>query len=144
LTGGSDVVSERRLLGAVALFVASTAWGAVVSVRENVVGEPLGWRAPGPVATHLLIGWGSGLSAPWPMAAIVLANIRKDPERQVGRWCGVIGVALLAGVAVEPVTWGRRARSPLIASTVIANLLAGALLILTARRARDLQAPADS
>jgi hypothetical protein len=33
-------VAERRLMGAVALFAAATAWGAAVSVRENVVGEP--------------------------------------------------------------------------------------------------------
>jgi hypothetical protein len=138
MTDGSDAVAERRLMGAVALFVASTAWGAAVSVREDVLGEPLGWRAPGEVATHLAIGWGSALSAPWPMVAIAFADaVRNDPGRRAGRWCAVVGVAIFAGVLVEPATWGRRARSRLIASTVVANVLAGALLILAARRAGD-------
>ena len=57
-------MAERRLIGVVAMFVASTAWGGAVSIRDDVVGEPLGWRAPGSVTTHLATGWGSGLSAP--------------------------------------------------------------------------------
>lgn len=123
-------------MGAAALLVASTAWGAAVSLREDVVGEPLGWRAPGTVATHLAIGWGSGLSAPWPMVAAVLLDAARDrPGRRAGRSCAVVGAALVAGVLVEPATWGRRASSPLIASTVIANLSTGALLILAGRRA---------
>jgi hypothetical protein len=122
-------------MGAVALFVVSNAWGAAVSVRENVVGEPLGWRVPGPVTTHVAIGLGSALSAPLPMVAIALADaVRDDSRRQPGRWCAVIGVVIFAGMLVEPATWGRRARSPLVASTVIANVLAGASLILAARR----------
>lgn len=127
---------DRRLLGAAALLVASTAWGAAVSLREDVVGEPLGWRAPGTVATHLAIGWGSGLSAPWPMVATALLDaLRDSPGRQVGRSTAVVGAALVAGVLVEPATWGRRAWSPLVTSTVVANLATGALLILAGRRA---------
>lgn len=129
-------MAERPLRGAAALFLASTAWGAAVSLREDLVGEPLGWRAPGTVATHLAVGWGSGLSAPWPMVAMVLVDAgRGSRGRPAGRWSVVIGVALVAGVLVEPVTWGRRAWTPLVASTVIANLSTGALLVLAGRRA---------
>lgn len=123
-------------MGAAALFIASTVWGAAVSLREHVVGEPLGWRAPGTVATHLVVGWGSGLSAPWPMVATVLVDAAwHSPGRPAGRWSAVVGAALIAGVLVEPATWGRRAHSPLIASTVIANVSTGVLLILAGRRA---------
>ena len=135
---------ERRLIGAVAMFVASTAWGAAVSVRDDVVGEPLGWRAPGSVTTHLALGWGSGLSAPWPMVAIAIADaVLPGRGRRAGRWCTALGVAVIAGTVVEPATWGRRARSPLITSAVIANLSAAALLMWAARRVVRQLAEAD-
>lgn len=131
-------MAERRLAGAAALFVLSTAWSAAVSLREDVVGEPLGWRAPGSVATHLAVGWGSGLSAPWPMVALVVADAaRESSGRSAGTWCARVGMAIFGGVMVEPVTWGRRAYSPLIASTVIANLVTGAVLIRAGRRAES-------
>lgn len=123
-------------MGPAALFVASTAWGAAVSVREGLVGEPLGWRAPGSVGTHLAVGWGSAVSAPWPMVAVVLGDaLRESSDRPAGRWCRLIGAAVLAGTAVEPATWGRRARSPLVVTAVVANLVAGALLIRAGRQA---------
>lgn len=129
-------MTGRRLGGPAALFVASTAWGAAVSVREHLVGEPLGWRAPGSVGQHLAVGWGSAVSAPWPMVALVVGDaLREGSGRPAGRWCGYVGAAVFAGTAIEPATWGRRARSPLIASAVVANLVAGALLIRAGRQA---------
>lgn len=46
----------------VLLFAAATTWGAVVSVREQVVGEPLHIHLPGSVVRHAASGWGAGLT----------------------------------------------------------------------------------
>ena len=45
-----------------------------------------------------------------------------------------IGIAILVGTMIEPVTWGRRARSPLTAAAVSLNLLSAASLLRTGRR----------
>ena len=47
-------------------------FGSVVAARENVEGAPFGVRLPISVRTGLLAGWGSGLSAPWPMPVVAL------------------------------------------------------------------------
>jgi hypothetical protein len=71
------------------------------------------------------------------MVALVLGDaLREGRGHPAGRWCRLVGAAVFAGTAVEPATWGRRARSPLIASAVVANLVAGALLIRAGRQAR--------
>lgn len=115
---------------------AATVWGAVVSIRADVDGEPLGVRSPGPVGVQVAVGLGSGLSAPWPMpAAVWSAVLRGHPgDPRATRTCVTVGCMLLAGVLVEPVTWGRRQRSLAVASTVAANVVAALGLITAARR----------
>lgn len=109
-------MTERPLLHTVALMAATTAWGAAVSVREDVVGEPLRWRARGSVRTHLAVGWGSGLSAPWPMVALAFADaVRERAGVRAGRW-------------IE--------RSPLVASALVANVTAAVLMIRAGRKAQ--------
>lgn len=127
---------ERRLVGRAVLLTAATVWGALVSLRADVDGEPLGLRSPGPVAAQVALGLGSGLSAPWPMPAAVWAAVLRghpgDPRAR--RTCAVVGCMLIAGVLVEPVTWGQRQRSLAVASTVVANVLAAVGLITAGRR----------
>ena len=95
---------SRPLVIAAAAFAASTALGSVVAARGNVEGAPFGVRLPISVPTGLLVGWGSGLSAPWPMPAVALiAALRGGPT--AGRICAMIGAGVIAGTAVEPVTW---------------------------------------
>ena len=73
---------DRGLVAAAATIVGATAFGAFVSVREKIPGEPLGLRLPGPVPVHLRLGLGSGLSAPWPMpVAAVAAALSPAPAR---------------------------------------------------------------
>src|SRR6476620_7029659 len=101
---GSKV--SRPLVMAAAAFVASTVFGAVVADRGNVQGAPFGVRLPISVRTGLLAGWGSGLSAPWPMpVAAVIAAHRGGPT--AGRICVVIGAGVVVGTLIEPVTWHR-------------------------------------
>ena len=70
-------------------------------------------------------------------ALVVADAARESSGRSAGTWCARVGMAIFGGVMVEPVTWGRRAYSPLIASTVIANLVTGAVLIRAGRRAES-------
>jgi hypothetical protein len=123
---------DRRALAAAVAYAAAAGYGARVDLREDVPGEPLGIRAPGRVATHLLIGWGAGTSAPWPMpvAAVALA-LRPGTRTRVASIA--LGAATVAGQLVEPVTWGRRPSSPAIRRSIALNLVSSAALVLSAR-----------
>ena len=124
------------MLAASALFSATAAYGAVVGVREDVPGEPLGWRPPGKVSTHEIVGLGSGTMAPWPMpVAAVIAALRSRPGTTLpAQVCLGIGSVCLIGTVVEPVTWGRRSTSRATTVTTVLHLLSGTALVLTARR----------
>ena len=128
---------DRGLVAAAATMVGATAFGAFVSVRENIPGEPLGLRLPGSVPVHLRLGLGSGLSAPWPMpvVAVVAALSSRPGQTRPGRACAAIGATVLAGTIVEPVTWGRRSRAPLVGVSVALNLISGGALVRAGRRA---------
>lgn len=129
---------DRPLVGASVAFAASTAYGALVSLRHHVVGEPVGVRLPGTVAQHLAVGFGSGLSAPWPMPALVLVAAARSGSRVTWPSTAAVGVgmAAVAGTLVEPVTWQRRLRSPHVWLSVAFNLLAAAALLVTGTRRR--------
>jgi hypothetical protein len=140
---------DLPMLAASVLFSATTAYGAVVAVREDLPDEPFGWRPPGKVSTHELLGLGSGAMAPWPMpVAAVIAALKERPGSTVPAQVSIgIGSACLVGTVVEPVTWGRRSTSRATTITTALNLLSGTALVLAGRRAviasRELSA-ADS
>lgn len=125
------------MLAASTLFSVTAAYGAVVGVREDVPGEPLGWRPPGKVSTHEIVGLGSGTMAPWPMpVAAVIAALRSRPGTTLpARVCLGIGSVCLVGTVVEPVTWGRRSTSRATTITTALHLLSGTALVLAGRRA---------
>jgi hypothetical protein len=125
------------MLAASALFSATTAYGAVVGVRENLPDEPFGWRPPGKVSTYQAIGLGSGAMAPWPMpVAAVIAALKARPGSTLpAQVCLGIGSACLVGTVVEPVTWGRRSTSRATTITTALYLLSGTALVLSGRRA---------
>jgi hypothetical protein len=128
---------DRGATAAGVCLVGATAFGAVVSVREDIAGEPLGARVPGRVPVHLLLGLGSGVSAPWPMpVAVLVAALRSGTGRAgpVGL-CAGVGAGVLAGTLVEPVTWGRRSRGPWVAAAVACNIVSGCALVMAARKA---------
>lgn len=125
------------MLAASALFTATAAYGAVVGVREDVPGEPLGWRPPGRVATHVAVGLGCGTMAPWPMpvATTVAAVTAGSSPVRSARTCMAVGATCLVGTLVEPVTWGRRSTSTATSRTTALHLLSGVALVLAGRRA---------
>lgn len=125
------------MLAASALFSATTVYGAVVGVREDLPDEPFGWRPPGEVATLQAIGLGSGAMAPWPMpVAAVIAALQARPGSTLpAQVCLGVGAACLVGTVVEPVTWGRRSTSRAATVTTALHLLSGTALVLAGRRA---------
>jgi hypothetical protein len=103
----APVKSGRPLQLAAWAFAGATLFGSVVSIRNNLQGEPLGIRLPLSIPTALLIGWGAGVAAPWPMpvAALVAATVRRGTSsRMRAATCAGIGFACIAGTLVEPVT----------------------------------------
>ncbi len=129
-------MADQSLLLAAGIFAASSAFGAAVSHKEDVRGAPLGIDLPGSVAVHLAVGWGSGLTAPWPMPALALgAAICAGPQVRWARpTCKGLGIAILVGTIIEPVTWGRRPSSTLTAAAVSLNLIAAVALATAGRR----------
>ena len=128
---------DLPMLTAATLFAGTAAYGAVVGAREEVAGEPFGWRLPGRVAVHQAWGYGSGTMAPWPMpVAAVIAALRSGPESDLpARVCLGIGSVCLMGTVVEPVTWGLRSTSTATTLTTALHLFSGAALVMAGRRA---------
>lgn len=104
-------MADPLLMGPAALFLTSTVWTtAVAATRPDLPGEPFGVRVPGPVRTHLALGLGSAVAAPWPMPAIAMwVAVRGDPSSTwAARTTTAIGIGVVAGILSEPATWGRR------------------------------------
>jgi hypothetical protein len=115
-------------------FAGAAGFGSAVALRNNVPGEPLGLKIPLSVRSGLLVGWGAGVAAPWPMPVVGLIAAAKTgrDERQGGPGvvCAGLGVACIVGTLVEPVTHHRRPWTPAIRAAILVNL--GASLLLTA------------
>jgi len=127
---------DKPTVAAAGLFAVCSALGAAISLRQDILGEPLGIRVPGSVAVHLASGWGSALSAPAPMqvAALAAAFSARPGMLWPARTLTGIGVAGLAGILAEPVTWGRRPRSWAVAAMLPLELASVAALIWAGRR----------
>ena len=128
---------DLPMLAAAALFAGTAAYGGVVGAREEIAGEPFGWRLPGRVAVQEAWGYGSGTMAPWPMpVAALVAAVRSGPGSDLpAHVCLGIGSVCLMGTVVEPQTWGRRSTSTAATVATALHLLSGAALVLTGRRA---------
>lgn len=126
------LVADPLLLGPAALFVASTAYATAVAATEpDLPWEPFGLHVPGRVRTHLALGLGSAISAPWPMAAIATwAAVRGVPGSEwAARTVAIVGTGMLAGILSEPVTWGRRPAPPMARTSIPLHLAIGAAMV---------------
>lgn len=127
-------MADPLLLGPAALFLASTAYATAVAATEpGLPGEPFGLHVPGRVRTHLALGLGSAISAPWPMPAIAAwAAVRGNPGADwAARTVALVGTGMLAGVLAEPVTWGRRPATPRARVSIPLHLAIGAAMVAT-------------
>lgn len=141
------LVADPLLLGPAALFAASTAYATAVAATEpDLPGEPFGLRVPGRVRTHLALGLGSAISAPWPMPAIAMwAAVRGNPESDwAARTTTITGIAMLAGILSEPATWGRRPAPPMAPVNVTLALAIGAAMVSAGTHRLRQQASAGS
>jgi hypothetical protein len=136
------IKADAALLAASAAFAGACALGSAVAVREDLPGQPLGIRLPISVSRGLLIGWGAGVAAPWPMplAALVAASttLREKESRIPGILCAALGIACIAGTLVEPVTrrpgsWTRGVGAAIGGNLVTAAALAAAGLRFATR-----------
>lgn len=124
-------MADPLLVGPAALFLTSTVWTtAVAATRPDLPGEPFGVRVPGPVRTHLALGLGSAIAAPWPMPAIAMwAAVRGDPASTLAaRTTTAIGLGVVVGILSEPATWGRRPTPPTQRANVALGLAVGAAM----------------
>jgi len=120
------------LLAASAAFAGACAFGSVVAVREDVPGEPFGIAIPLTVHSGIVVGWGAGVAAPWPMpvAALIAGTTAGRAERSAapGYVSAGLGIACVAGTFIEPVTYRRRSWTPAIRAAIAVNLAASAAL----------------
>jgi len=128
-TGSAD--DELRAVALV--YAATVALASVVSVRDDVPGEPFGITIPLSVPTGLLVAWGSGIAAPWPMpAAVVIAafRARRGGGPAPARICAGIALAGIAGQLIEPIV--RRPKTPAVRVALTANVAVSTILAATA------------
>jgi hypothetical protein len=121
------------LLGASLAFAGASVLGSVVTIRDQLPGEPLGVSIPLSVPAGLLAGWGAAVAAPWPMpvAAVTAAAAarHREPGAGPGAVCAAIGLGCIVGTLIEPVTRRPRSWSPAAGLAIGVNLAASATLI---------------
>ncbi len=131
------MTSDRGLAVASTAFGVATAFGSAVSARHDVRGRPFGISVPLSVRSGLLLGWGAGVAAPWPMpaAALVAAGFARRGRftDTAGIACLGLGLGCVVGTLVEPVTY--RPASPLpVRVAILVNLGASLLLAVAGLR----------
>ena len=123
---------DSALLAASAAFAGACGLGSAVALRQSLPGEPLGIMLPITVPRGLLIGWGAGVAAPWPMpfvALVAAATAGRVRNRNVpGVLCAGLGIACILGTLVEPVTRRPRSWTAGISAAIGMNLATSAAL----------------
>jgi hypothetical protein len=131
---------DRALLATSLAFAGAAVVGSAVAIREDLPGQPCGIRVPLSVPAGLLVGWGAGVAAPWPMpAAAVIAAARSQrtkPNALTGAVCAGIGIGCVLGTAIEPATRRPRSWSAATRLAIAFNIAASAALTMTGLRHR--------
>ena len=129
MTDGRDHALRAAALG----FACATGYNSVVAIREKVPGEPLGIRIPLSVSTGILVGWGSAVSAPWPMpvAALYAAARQAGRDRVPGPAlvCAGLGVAGIVGILIEPNTYNAKSWTSATRRAVVAHVATSVTLV---------------
>jgi hypothetical protein len=123
--------ADPALLAAATAFAGACALGGAVAMREGIPGEPLGIRLPISVRTGVLVGWGAGVAAPWPMpAAALIAAVSSGRRSAVpGYLCAALGAACIVGTLIEPVSRRPRTWTPATRVAIATNLASSIALV---------------
>jgi hypothetical protein len=115
------------------VFAGAAGFGSIVALRHNIPGEPLGLTIPLSVPLGLLVGWGAGVAAPWPMSVTALLAVskarRRDGNVGPGVVCAGLGLGCIFGTLIEPVTRRQKSSSPEVRTAIGFNLGASLFLI---------------
>ena len=115
-----------------ALYAVNFAAGTALSIRRDIPARPFGLETGLGVREDTILGFGSGLAAPWPMIALLLrSRLRHEPA-------SVLWSAFLIGALSEPITY--RAvfgKAPGAESAVVALNIVVPLMVLAGRAGRQ-------
>jgi hypothetical protein len=128
---------DRALAAAALAFACATGFGSAVAIRDEVPGEPFHIRVPLSVPWAVLIGWGAGVAAPWPMPVAALWAARSDHgEGGIGPAliCSGVGIGCILGTLIEPVTYRRWSWSRATRTAILLNVAASIALAATGLR----------
>jgi hypothetical protein len=128
--------NDPTLLAASMAFAGACAFGSAMAIRHDVPGEPLGIATPLSVPRGILLGWGAGVAAPWPlpMAALIAATrAPRDGSIVPAVLCEGLGLACIAGTLIEPVTYRRRSWTSTISAAILVNLASSVALVVIGR-----------
>ena len=141
--------AEATLRSAAMVFAGAAGFGSLVALREDIPGEPLGLTIPLSVPSGLLVGWGAGVAAPWPMPVTALLAAskasRRDGKVGPGVVCAGLGLGCIFGTLIEPVTRRQRSLSPAVRTAIGINVAASLFLMAAglSYRASVLARPSD-
>jgi len=126
----------RALRNAAIAFACTVGFTTAVAVRDDLPGRPLGLGVPLSVPTGILVGWGAGVAAPWPMpvAALIASRRANRGDSVAALVCAGLGIAGIAGFLIEPNTYDPKAWTPANRNAIAAGLLASAALATTGLR----------
>jgi len=125
-------MSSRLLRPMSSAYIGLGLLGTVIGVAYQLKGRPLGISTPFSVSFDAIAGWGTAISAPWPMLAML--GLMTGPLRR-SEWTKrglLILVALFfVGSLVEPITWSPlpQGANAVIAMVVWGNIVLPAGLI---------------
>jgi hypothetical protein len=102
--------TSRALRRSAIGFALMVGYTSAVAIRDDLPGRPFGVGVPFSVSTGILVGWGAGVAAPWPIPAAVLVAARRANEGSsaAALTCAALGIATICGYLVEPNTYNRK------------------------------------
>jgi hypothetical protein len=116
-------------------FALATGYNSVVAIRENLPGEPLGIHLQISVPSGIAVGWGSAVSAPWPMPLAGLLATRRFAQTGGGPGPGLVGAGVglggIVGILLEPNTYRPKSWAPATCRAVLLHVGASAALAAT-------------
>lgn len=134
--GKAPTLPSRATRAVSALYLVVGIVGSAVAVAGDYPGLPLGIDLGLTSAGGVWLGWGSGVSAPWPLlVALALTGVAG-----LGRRWTVpgLGLVFLSGGLMEPIFWEANtgAKGAAIATLVWFNVILPAMVITLGVRDR--------